>query len=324
MKAIIQSGIGDIDTMYIADIDSPVLQNEEVLVQVVAFGVNRADILQRKGKYPSPAGASPLMGLEIAGTVAQAPSSSIWKVGDRVFGLIAGGGYASYVAIDEQMLWQIPANMSFEEAAAIPEAFLTAYLALVWQGQLQANQRVLLHAASGGVGTAAVQLAKSLKAEVLVTASAHKHQVCSNLGADTCIDYRAGAWIETVGKNSIHVLVDFLGASYFNDNITALATDGRMVMLALMGGSEVSGVDLRKVIGKRITIVGSTLRNRPLVFHRKLAKEFAAYALPLFATGELHPVIDTVMEWNDIGLAHQRMEASEHIGKIVMKVSWKV
>ena len=325
MKAITQNSIGNAETMYIGEVDIPVLRENEVMVQVKAFGVNRADILQRKGKYPSPAGASPLMGLEVAGIVAEAPVSSPWRIGDKVFGLIPGGGYASYVAIDAEMLWRMPDTMSFEEAAAIPEAFLTAFLALQWQGKLQRGQKVLLHAASGGVGTAAIQLANAMQAEIVVTASASKHAICAKLGATVCIDYKTESWVDVVqevmGKNSIDVVVDFLGASYFNDNISVLAMDGRMVMLALMGGADVSGVDLRKIIGKRITVIGSTLRNRPLSFQRKLAREFAEQFLPSFSDGRLQPIIDTVMDWTLIKEAHERMESNQHVGKIVMKVS---
>ena len=325
MKAIIQHSIGDANTMLLGEVDSPVLKENEVMVQVVAFGINRADILQRKGKYPSPPGASPLMGLEIAGIICEAPVSSKWHIGDRVFGLLPGGGYASFVAVDSEMLWKIPDAMSFEEAAAVPEAFMTAFLSLHWQGKLQVGGRVLIHAASGGVGTAAIQLANTMQAEVVVTASAGKHAVRARLGATLCIDYKTESWAEVVneviGKNSINVILDFLGASYFNDNIGVLAMDGRMVMLALMGGSEVSAVDLRKVIGKRISVVGSTLRNRPLSFQRQLANDFAQRALPLFSTGKLQPIIDTVFDWSEIAQAHQRMETNQHIGKIVMKIS---
>ncbi len=324
MKAIIQNEVGDVNTLYIGDITNPILKNNEVLVKVYAFGVNRADILQRKGKYPSPAGASPLMGLEIAGVIEENNGIAKWKKGDAVLGLIPGGGYASYVAIDSEMLWAKPERLTFEQAAAIPEAFMTAYLALSQQAQLKENERVLIHAASGGVGTAAIQLAKAMKATVIITASASKHNVCKDLGADVCIDYKSDNWCEviqkTIGKNSINVVIDFIGASYFNDNISILAIDGRMVMLALMGGADIDAVDLRKIIGKRITVLGSTLRNRDIAFQRQLAHNFEQDFLHLFSTDELKPVIDTTMDWSLIKEAHQRMESNQHIGKIIMTI----
>ncbi len=323
MQSILIKEYGSPEMMYLGESPLPQLKENEVLVKVHAFAVNRADILQRKGKYPSPPGTSPLMGLEIAGTIIDAHRSSLWKVGDRVLGLLPGGGYAEYAAADEGLLAQIPENFSFEEAAAIPEVFLTAFLALKNLGNLKSSETVLIHAASGGVGTAAIQLAKQIGAKVAITASESKHAICKELGADICLN-RGNAWRDEIqsllGKQPINLIIDFLGASYFSDNIDVLSMDGRLVMLALIGGGEAEKVDLRKIVGKRLKIEGSTLRNRDLDYQRRLCREFFSFAMPLFENKSIHPVIDCIMDWTKIAEAHQRMENNQHVGKIVMKI----
>ena len=324
MRSILLKEYGNTDVMYLGESELPQLKPNEILVKVEAFAINRADILQRKGKYPSPEGASPLMGLEVAGVVYDANGSKRYQQGDRICGLVPGGGYAEYTAVDEEMLIPISNEMTFEEAAAIPEVFLTAFLALSWLGKVSENENVLIHAAAGGVGTAAIQLAKNMGANVIITASNHKHETCKRLGANVCIDYKNNSWadevVNTLGKNKINVVLDFVGGQYFNDNLSVMAMDSRMVMLALMGCGDVERANLRYIIGKRIAIHGSTLRNRSLEFQRKLCREFVEFAMPLFETKKLCPVIDSVMDWTAIAKAHERMEANEHTGKIVMRV----
>jgi putative PIG3 family NAD(P)H quinone oxidoreductase len=312
------------ENLQITDHDFPVLKANEVLVNVRAFAINRADILQRKGKYPPPSGASPLMGLEVAGTVENPYQSKQWNVGDKVFGLVPSGGYAEYTAVDADLLMKIPDRFSFEQAAAIPEVFLTAYLGLVQLGKLKSGETVLIHGGAGGVGTAAIQIAKQMNCRVITTANASKHNVCKQLGADLCLDYKQSSWREQLqsqlGKTPVDVILDTIGASYFSDNLEVLTTDGRMTMIALIGGGDAKDVDLRKIIGKRLKIEGSTLRNRSLDYQRNLNRAMSNFAMPLFENGKMQPVIDSIMDWSEIAKAHQRMENGEHIGKIVMKI----
>ncbi|MDR1951369.1 MAG: NAD(P)H-quinone oxidoreductase [Bacteroidales bacterium] len=312
------------ENLQITNHDLPILKPNEVLVKVCAFAINRADILQRKGKYPPPAGASPLMGLEVAGIVENPHHSTHWKVGDKVFGLVPSGGYAEYAAVDAELLMKIPERFSFEQAAAIPEVFLTAYLGLVQLGGLKFGETALIHGGAGGVGTAAIQIAKQLNCRVITTANSSKHDICEQLGADLCLDYKQSSWREQLqnqlGKTPVDVILDTIGASYFSDNLEVLAMDGRMTMIALIGGGDAKDTDLRKIIGKRLKIEGSTLRNRNLDFQRNLNQAMSNFAMPLFETGKMRPVIDCIMNWTDIAKAHQRMENGEHIGKIVMKI----
>ena len=249
MKAITIKTFGGAEQLSITSISDPQPGSDEILVDVHATALNRADILQREGKYPPPPGASDILGLEIAGIVNKVGSNEThWKYGDRVFGLIPGGGYAEKAVIHRDMLMKIPEGYSFEEAAAIPEVFLTAYQSLVWLAKLKKGENILIHAGASGVGTAAIQLAKAQGATVFVTASKEKHNICLELGADFAYDYRSGPFEEWVSQNSnntgVHVIVDFIGGNYFDQNINCLARDGRLVQLATMGGKIVKDFNL--------------------------------------------------------------------------------
>jgi len=326
MKAIIVKEPGGVENLLLAEYKQPELLERHVLVEVRAAGVNRADILQRKGKYPPPPGASELLGLEIAGVVAAVGENcKRWKVGDEVMGLLPGGGYAEVATIHEDMAMAKPAHLSFEEAAGIPEAFLTAYQALVWLGKISQNEKVLVHAGASGVGSAATQLAKSFQAEVFVTASAPKHEFCRKHGADHTIDYKTEKFeervLELTGKKGVDVIVDFIGGPYFSANINSLAVDGRLVLLALMGSGAPAEIDMRKMIGKRLTVAGSTLRSRSLDYQIALTRDFYSYAAPLFDSRVLKPAIDRVFDWSQAGDAHTYMEENRNSGKIILKIS---
>jgi putative PIG3 family NAD(P)H quinone oxidoreductase len=297
----------------------------ELLVKVHATALNRADTLQRQGKYPPPKGASKLLGLEIAGEVVEAGlSCTRFRKGDKVFGLLPGGGYAEYAIIHEAMALAVPENLTMEEAAAIPEVFLTAYQALVWLGKLQAGERVLVHAGASGVGTAAIQLARALEAEVLVTASEQKLQACLNLGAHKAINYKEVPFEDEVlaytNSDGVDVIVDFIAGPYFKQNIECLRLDGRLVLLASLGGGKVDEFDLRKVLSKRLHIMGSTLRSRTRDYQVQLTKEMWAFAKPHFESGSIKPVIDSVFDWQEVAEAHRYMEQNKNIGKIVLRV----
>ncbi len=326
MKAVLIEKFGSAENLKIREWETPELQEYEVLVKVYATALNRADLLQREGKYPPPVGASPILGLEIAGeVVALGVEVSRWRIGDKVFGLIPGGGYAQYAKIHEDMAIEIPENMSFEEAAAIPEVFLTAYQALFWLAKLQPQETILIHAGASGVGTAAIQLAKEIEASILVTASATKHSLCLDLGAETVIDYKSQDFEQEIAHltngQGVNVILDFLAASYFQKNINSLSIDGRLVLLALLGGAEVHQVNLAKILMKRLQIIGSTLRSRSLDYQIRLTQEFWQFASINFLTGKFRPVIDSVFEWEKVQEAHRYMESNQNAGKIILKIS---
>ncbi len=325
MRAILVRAPGGPEQLYLGEYPMPSPGPGELLVRVRATSLNRADLLQREGKYPPPPGASPILGLDVAGTVAAlGPGVTGWQTGDRVFGLVEGGGYAEYAVLPAGMAMRIPDNLSFEEAAAIPEVFLTAYQALCWLGQLQQNEHVLVHAGASGVGTAAIQLARCLGAHVHVTASAPKHGVCRTLGAETTIDYRQEDFAERIqevtGGTGVHLIIDFVGAPYLEPNLRCLAMDGRIVLLATLGGSRVEAFNLRLLFARRAQLIASTLRNRARDYKVRLTQEFAERFLNDFAEGRLRPVIDRIYNWTEVADAHRRMESNQNVGKIVLRV----
>jgi len=325
MKVITVRKPGGAEELAMGRRSKPKPGPREVLVRVAATALNRADLLQREGKYPPPKGASDVLGLEVAGTV-EAAGAEVrrWKPGDRVFGLLAGGGYAEYAVMHEDMAMAVPNGLSFEEAASLPEAFLTAYQALYWLGDLLPGERVLIHAGASGVGTAATQLVRAAGAHPYVTASAAKHERCRSLGAELTIDYRTEDFVERMrgatGGHGADLILDFIGAPYFVRNLRALAVDGRLVLLATMGGAAVERLDLRRLFKKRARVVASTLRNRSLDYKIRLTKEFAPLLRFLLEEGRVRPVIDSVFDWEDVAEAHRRMEANRNVGKIVLRV----
>ncbi len=327
MKAIIISQPGETSQLHLGAYETPVPKPDELLVRVAATAVNRADLLQRQGNYPPPAGASPILGLEMSGEVVEIGADvTRYAVGDLVFGLLPGGGYAEYAVIHEQMALPVPDVLTLPEAAAVPEVFLTAYQALHWLGKLQMGERVLIHAGASGVGTAAIQLARAMGAgDVIVTASAAKHQRCRDLGANYTIDYQAYDFKEEVMQitngEGVDLVLDFVAAPYFERNIGVLRTDGRMVLLALLGGSHVEHFNLGNLLKKRLQISASTLRSRSLDYQINLTQAFADFALPLLADGSLRPVVDRIYDWKEVQQAHQRMEANQNSGKLVLKIT---
>jgi len=325
MRAIQFHQYGSPDQLHIGEFPTPEPSAYQIRIRVKATALNRADLLQREGKYPPPAGESPILGLEIAGEVEKLGSKvQKWKLGDRVCGLLAGGGYAEYAVLHEDMAMPMPNNLDFVEAAAIPEAFLTAFQALVWIAKLQAGESILIHAGASGVGTAALQLARLIGAKAYVTASAEKHAICKSLGAKHCIDYKTEDFaqrIQTLTEGrGVDVVLDFLGASYLDGNLKALGMDGRMVLLAVMGGAQATGINLGMVLMKRLKIQGSTLRARTLDYKTALTSAFMEMAWTHFASGNLYPVVDKIFPWKDVAQAHLYMEENRNQGKIVLKL----
>ncbi|CAM3926752.1 NAD(P)H-quinone oxidoreductase [Cohnella lubricantis] len=295
----------------------------DLLVSVRATALNRADLLQKRGLYPPPPGASPILGLEMAGVVEE--GAGPWKPGDRVMALLPGGGYAERARIPSGMAMRIPDTLSFEEAAAIPEVFLTAYLNLFQLGGLRDGQTALVHAGASGVGTAAIQLAREAGVRTLVTAGSQaKREACLALGADAAFDYRAGPFAPEVqratGGRGVNVILDFVGASYWEQNLDSLAVDGKLIIVGTMGGTQVPGLDLGRLLARRLQVLGTALRSQPPEKKVSLTAAFADFALPRFASGRLKPIVDSVWDWADVEQAHAHMEANRNIGKIVLRV----
>lgn len=325
MRAVLTQALGGPDQLYIGQSATPHPDANQILVKVAATAINRADTLQRQGKYPVPKGASPILGLEMAGEVVEMGADvTRWQVGDRVCGLLDGGGYAEYAVIHQDLALPIPEGMDMATAAAVPEVFMTAYQALVWLADVQPGEQVLIHAGASGVGTAAIQIAREIGADVCVTASAAKHPLCLQLGATTVVDYRKEPFAEAIKAATqgagVHVILDFIAAPYFQDNLDLLQLDGRLVMLALLGGTRTEGISLGPILRKRLQIVGSTLRNRSLAYKIQLAQALHTFAWPRFQQQRMRPIIDRVIPWTEVAAAHRSMEANENAGKIVLKV----
>ncbi|MFC4076262.1 NAD(P)H-quinone oxidoreductase [Salinithrix halophila] len=326
MKAVRINQPGGPDQLVMGEYPTPEPTDNELLVRVKATALNRADIMQRQGKYPPPSGASPLLGLEMAGVVEEVGENCQgWRKGDRVFGLLPGGGYAEYAVIPGAMAMPLPENLSYEEAAAIAEVFLTAYQALFWIGRLEQGDRVLIHAGASGVGTAAIQLAKEAGAFVAVTAGSEEKLIaCRELGAGIGFNYKAGPFApglkETLGEQGVNLILDFVGAPYWEQNMDSLALDGRLVLISTLGGAKVESISLAPLLMKRIQVTGTTLRSRSLSYKTQLSRDFMEKALPLFAEGRLKPIVDRIYSWAGVQEAHRHMEANKNVGKVILRI----
>jgi len=323
MKAILFDQPGEPDVLRYDDAPDPQPGADELLVRVHATAVNRADLLQRRGGYAPPSGASSILGLELAGEVVQAVGQ--WRIGDRVMAVVTGGGYAELAAVPAGMAMRIPERFSYQEAAAIPEAFLTAYLNLFTLGRLQPGEVALIHAGASGVGTAAIQLARAAGARAIVTAGADaKLALCRALGAELAINYQSESFVERVqaatGGRGADVVLDFVGAPYWDSNLAALALGGRLLLIGFLGGSR-GQLDLGMMMGKSLTVASTTLRRTSLPQKVALTQAFTAFALPRFERGELRPVIDRVLPIAQAAEAHRVLEANSNAGKVVLSVS---
>ena len=300
---------------------------DEVLIRVLATGVNRPDVAQRKGEYPPPPGASPLIGLETAGEVVAAGAEvTDWKPGDRVCALTNGGAYAEYCTAPASQCLPWPKGFDAIRAAALPETFFTVWANLFGHGRLAAGETVLIHGGTSGIGVTAIQLAKAFGATVIATAgSADKRKACLELGADHAIDYRTQDFVEEVkratGGKLANVVLDMVGADYFNRNLKCLAMDGRLVIIAFLGGFEVAKADLRPVMTRRLTVTGSTMRPRTTAQKAEIARALREKVWPLLDAGRVAPPIHKVFPLQEAAAAHALMESSTHIGKIMLKVA---
>ena len=298
----------------------------EILVKVMAAGVNRPDVMQRQGLYPPPPGASDIPGLEIAGAVvALGPQAGRWKLGDKVMALVSGGGYAEYCAAHESHAIAIPEGLSFAEASAIPETFFTVWHNAFQRGGLKSGETLLVHGGTSGIGTAAIQLAKAFGARVVTTAgSAEKCAAARKLGADVAVNYKTDDFVkatkEATGGMGAEVILDMVGGDYIDRNYEAAAVEGRIVQIAFQGSPKAT-VDFRRIMLKRLLHTGSTLRARAIPDKAAIAAEVAEKVMPLIAAGRIKPVMDSSFPLAEAAAAHARMESSVHIGKIVLTVA---
>lgn len=300
---------------------------EEVLIRVVAAGVNRPDIVQREGRYPPPAGASPIPGLELAGLVVRlgewpAGEACRWAPGDAVCALVAGGAYAEFAVAPARQCLPVPTGYDMIRAAALPETYFTIWTNLFQRGQLQTGQSVLVHGGSGGIGTTAIQLAKAFGATVYATAgSAEKCLACERLGATAAIDYRKADFVEEIraltSGRGVDIVLDIVGGSYFERNVRVLADDGRLLQIGLLEGSKVE-INLSTIMRRRLTVTGSTLRIRSVDKKAEIARELEQHVWPLLSSGIVGPVVHAIYPLTAAADAHRALESGEVIGKIVL------
>jgi NADPH:quinone reductase len=327
MKAIVITRPGDLDSLEVREVATPEPAADQVRVRVHACGLNRADLLQAKGHYPAPAGYSAdIPGLEFAGEVESigTDATSDLKVGDRVFGIIGGGAFAEYVTCPAGMLAEVPANLDFEQAAAVPEAFMTALDALETQGRARPGDGVLVHAVGGGVGSAAVQIAHAMGCAVAGTSrTADKLEEAKQLGLALAIDTSTDDFSEVIKYQTaglgVQVIIDFLGAPALAANLASLAIGGRLVLVGLLGGT-LASLDLRTLMAKRLTVVGTTLRGRPIEEKIALTRRFEELVVPWLADGTVRPVIDRVYGFEEIAQATQRMSSNLGFGKVILRL----
>ncbi|MGP6138545.1 NAD(P)H-quinone oxidoreductase [Jeotgalibaca sp. A127] len=322
MKAIGIKQPGGSNQLQLIERDKPKRSKGDLLIKVEAAGVNRTDILTRERDTDTPENVR--LGVEVAGTVAESQADSVFKVGDRVMGLVNGGGYSEYAVLPENRAMKIPDTLSFVEGAAIPEVFATAYQTLFWIGRLEENESVLIHAGASGVGTAAIQLAKQLKnAHVIVTAgSQEKLDFCKNLGADVVINYKEDSFDDVVLKETngrgVDLILDFVGASYWEKNYRSAAVDSRWVLIGTLGGSKIESFEIFSLMQKRIQLTGTGLTPRSDEYKAKLSQELIDRTKSLFESGSIKPIVDTTFTFENVKSAHDYMEADKNIGKIIL------
>ncbi len=323
MRAVVITSPGGPEVLRLTEVPDPVAGPGEVLVDVTAAGVNRADVLQRMGGYPPPAGAPPYPGLECSGRIsAVGPGVTGWRAGDKVCALLAGGGYAERVAVPQGQLLPVPEGVSLIDVAGLPEAACTVHATVISQAHLAAGETLLVHGGAGGIGTMAIQLAKTLGAQVACTAgTAAKLAFCRELGADLAISYVDEDFVAAIGSftggHGADVILDIMGAPYLARNLAALATGGRLVVLSTRGGTTAEA-DLGLMMHKRLSILASTLRARPPAEKAAIVGDVAEQVWPLVATGQVRPVIERALPLAEAAQAHRLLDAGTHIGKILL------
>lgn len=324
MKAVIITQPGEPSVLQMAERPKPAYAANEVLLKVMAAGVNRPDIKQREGKYPPPAGVvQDIPGLEIAGIVVETGADvTQWKIGDKVCALVAGGGYAEYCNAPEGQCLPVPDNLSFIQAASLPETFFTVWSNVFDRGNLKDQESLLVHGGSSGIGVTAIQMAKALGHTVYVTAgSDEKCRFCEQLGAAKAINYKTENFKDVIEQltngKGVNVILDMIGGDYTPGNIQSLAVEGRLVLINAMKGKDAQ-IDLAQVMMKRLVITGSTLRARDIAFKSKIAQNLQKTIWPLLASGVIKPIIHATFKADEAAKAHELMESSAHIGKIML------
>jgi len=324
MRYVAISAPGGPEVLQVTEGPAPVPGATEVLIEVHAAGVNRPDLLQRAGKYPPPEGASPILGLEVAGVVAARGGGAGPAVGDRVCALAPGGGYAEFCVVPAAHCLPVPAGWSLPEAAGIPETFFTVWANLFQLGRLQAGERVLVHGGTSGIGTTAIQLASAFGAEVFATAgSPEKCAACLSLGAKAAINYRASAFVDEVARltagRGVDVVLDIVGGPYTAQNLRCLAPEGRLVQVGVQEGAEVT-FNWMRVMLKRLTLTGSTMRSRSVEEKARIAAELRARVWPLLEARRVRVPVDRVFPLTEVRQAHEHLERGQHIGKVILQV----
>jgi putative PIG3 family NAD(P)H quinone oxidoreductase len=324
MRCVEISTPGGPEVLVPAERPDPVPRPGELLIAVAAAGVNRPDVLQRRGQYPPPTGASDIPGLEVSGTVAGIGDAVRgWQIGDRACALVSGGGYATLCAAPAPQCLPIPAPLDFVGAAALPETFFTVWTNVFDRGRLRPGETALFHGGTSGIGTTAIQLAAARGARVFATAGTdEKCRACEALGAERGINYRTEDFVGVVkaltGGRGVDLILDIVGGDYVGRNISALATDGRLVQIGLLGGTSTTTIDLGEILRRRLTVTGSTLRARTVEEKGAIADALRREVWPLLEAGRVKPVIDRTFPLEDAAAAHRLMESSGHIGKIVL------
>lgn len=323
MKAITIPEFGGPDALVLADVETPEPGAGELLVRVAAAGVNRADLLQRQGRYPSPPGAPDVPGLEVSGTV-EALGAGVegWVVGEEVCALLAGGGYAEYVRVPAGQVLPVPEGVALVDAAALPEVVCTVWSNVFLTANLQPGETLLVHGGSSGIGTMAIQLAREVGAHVAVTAgSAEKLEACRELGAEVLVNYREDDFVERVreatGGHGADVVLDNMGAKYLSRNVAVLATNGRLVIIGMQGGTR-GELDIAALLAKRAAVVATSLRARPAAEKATIVAAVREHVWPLVAAGRVRPVVQSRHPLADAAAAHRELEASAHIGKVLL------
>jgi putative PIG3 family NAD(P)H quinone oxidoreductase len=326
MRVIDITQPGGPEVLHIAEAAVPTPGVGEVLIKVAAAGLNRADLIQRQGHYPPPPGASPILGMEVSGSIAEVGSGpdARWKVGDEVCALIPGGGYAEYCVAAAGCCLPVPAGVSLIDAAGLPEAVFTVWANLFAQPYLHAGERFLVHGGTSGIGTTAIQMAKAFGARVVTTAgSAEKCGFCLSLGAERAFNYREEDWaaaaFEWSEQFGVDVILDMVGGDYFPKHLKLLAPKGRLVHISTTGGLQVTA-DLRAIMLKRLVVTGSTLRPRTVAEKTALRNQIEEHVWPLIEAGKVRPIVDRIFAMDEVAEAHKRMQASTHIGKILLRM----
>ncbi len=325
MQAVTMSSFGGPEKLEVSTTARPVPLDDEILIEVCAAGINRPDIIQRKGLYPPPPGASDILGLECAGLVSQIGKNvKKWKIGDPVCALLSGGGYAQYARAHQDLCLNIPNSLDMISAAALPETFFTVWSNLFDRASLQRGETVLIHGGTSGIGTTAIQMAKAFGIRVITTSgSSEKCDFCIELGADYAVNYKELDFVEQVMEytenQGVDVILDMVAGDYTDKNIKCLNVNGRLVIIAVQHGPQVN-LNILPVMLKRLTITGSTLRPRDNIFKADIAKSLKENIWPLLEKGEIKPIIDKVFDLKDIRAAHEYMDIGAHMGKVVLKI----